>query len=81
MNVSRISRSLIVLLAVFTWPAVRTSEAADDENPRFGGFDLRDAPPAVRAQLARKTGPKELPAYRLSVTDGQETVIASFDPA
>lgn len=72
MNTSRILRSLIVLLAVFAWPAVQTSKAADEENPRFGGFDLREAPSVVQAQLARKTWPKEIPPYRLSVTASPE---------
>jgi len=72
MNVSRILGSLIVLFGVFAWPTIQASEAADEDKIKFGGFDLRDAPSAVQAQFARKTWPKQVPAYRLSVEASQE---------
>lgn len=72
MSVSRILRSLVVLLGVFTWPTIQASEAADEDRIKFGEFDLRDAPSAVQAQFARKTLPDPIPSYRLSAKSSQE---------
>ena len=79
MNPRRILTSLVVLVGVCTWPAIQGLDAADEARTKFGGFDLRDAPPTVQAQFARKTFPIPVRTQTLSLEDAPEDWAALID--